>query len=339
MGDGYDAVWFYYNPSGSAMSFKYHDTRYYYIKNAQDDVTAIVDPNGNIVAKYEYDSWGKVLAVTDADGNAKTSSSHIGNINPLRYRSYFFDTESEFYYLNSRYYDTYTRRFINCDGYVSTGTGFIGYNMFAYCENNPVNYSDAQGSTPERVQSIKQSIANGDSDLNIVDLLKAMKTFEPTSSQILTGGKVIADFGAQGSVSIRLHALDTAQKPNNIGKGIYQKYIDDAIIKTNRFSKNFGRVSDSIGVIADMSIGICDNCNNGESIEKIAWDAGVDVATSVGSTVISSAVGTLAASGISTLAGTAVCPAVGTAVGFVIGIVLDYTILPPIEQKLKSCVR
>lgn len=95
MEDRYDAVWFYYNPSGSAMSFKYHDTRYYYIKNAQDDVTAIVDPNGNIVAKYEYDSWGKVLAVTDADGNVKTSSSHIGNINPLRYRSYFFDTESE----------------------------------------------------------------------------------------------------------------------------------------------------------------------------------------------------------------------------------------------------
>ena len=145
MGDGYDAVWFYYNPSGSAMSFKYHDTRYYYIKNAQDDVTAIVDPNGNIVAKYEYDSWGKVLAVTDADGNAKTSSSHIGNINPLRYRSYFFDTESEFYYLNSRYYDTYTRRFINCDGYVSTGTGFIGYNMFAYCNNNPVNRADPTG--------------------------------------------------------------------------------------------------------------------------------------------------------------------------------------------------
>ena len=67
-------------------------------------------------------------------------------LNPIRYRGYFYDTETGFYYLNSRYYDPEIGRFINADGYVSTGQSFLGYNMFAYCNNNPVNLVDTSGS-------------------------------------------------------------------------------------------------------------------------------------------------------------------------------------------------
>ena len=69
----------------------------------------------------------------------------LGQINPIRYRSYYYDIETGFYYLNSRYYDPDVKRFINSDSYISTGDGIFGTNMFAYCMNNPVIYADLNG--------------------------------------------------------------------------------------------------------------------------------------------------------------------------------------------------
>ena len=66
-------------------------------------------------------------------------------MNPFRYRGYYYDTETGLYYLQSRYYDPEIGRFINADGLVSTGQGVLGNNMFAYCENNWVNFSDPSG--------------------------------------------------------------------------------------------------------------------------------------------------------------------------------------------------
>ena len=70
---------------------------------------------------------------------------NIAFINPIRYRGYYYDSETGLYYLKSRYYDPETGRFINADGYASTGQGVLGNNMFAYCNNNPVMYSDPSG--------------------------------------------------------------------------------------------------------------------------------------------------------------------------------------------------
>ena len=108
---------------------------YYYITNLQGDVMYLVDSNGNQVAAYTYDPYGKILSATGA----------MAEINPLRYRGYYYDTETGFYYLQSRYYDPNTCRFINADGYASTGQGLMGYNMFAYCNNNSVNSADPAG--------------------------------------------------------------------------------------------------------------------------------------------------------------------------------------------------
>ena len=56
-----------------------------------------------------------------------------------------YDTETGFYYLQSRYYDPEIARFINADDFASTGQGILGHNMFAYCGNNPVNNKDSAG--------------------------------------------------------------------------------------------------------------------------------------------------------------------------------------------------
>lgn len=106
-----------------------------------------MDANANVVAKYTYNAWGKLLAVVDANGTVITSSSHIANINPLRYRGYYWDAETGFYYLQSRYYDPIIGRFINADTLLDSSLS-SALNLFAYCFNCPVNTSDPKGTTP-----------------------------------------------------------------------------------------------------------------------------------------------------------------------------------------------
>jgi len=95
----------------------------------------VVDASGTIAACYTYDAWGRLLS----------SSGAMASINPIRYRGYYYDTETGLYYLQSRYYDPEVCRFINADAYASTGQGILGCNMFAYCGNNPVNRTDDEG--------------------------------------------------------------------------------------------------------------------------------------------------------------------------------------------------
>ncbi len=132
---GTNTLDFIYDSNGNPYALKYNGNTYYYITNLQGDVMYMVDANGATVATYEYDPYGKVIKATGA----------MAEINPLRYRGYYYDTDTGFYYLQSRYYDPEICRFINADGLASTGQGFLGYNMFAYCNNNPVNYNDPTG--------------------------------------------------------------------------------------------------------------------------------------------------------------------------------------------------
>ena len=76
-----------------------------------------------------------------------TGNPIIGLLNPIRYRGYYYDIETGLYYLQTRYYDPETGRFINADGFLSTGQGVLGYNMYAYCMNNPVILYDPTGTS------------------------------------------------------------------------------------------------------------------------------------------------------------------------------------------------
>ena len=92
---------------------------------------------------YTYDAWGKILSVTDGSGSAVSDASHIANVNPIRYRGYYYDVETGFYYLQSRYYDPEVGRFINADEGISASLS--GANLFVYCENEPIRHSDPTG--------------------------------------------------------------------------------------------------------------------------------------------------------------------------------------------------
>ena len=96
---------------------------------------SIVDGTGAVVVSYEYDPYGNIIS----------ASGELAEVNPLRYRGYVYDQECNLYYLQSRYYDPKVGRFINADSYASTGQGILGYNMFAYCGNNPTNHTDPTG--------------------------------------------------------------------------------------------------------------------------------------------------------------------------------------------------
>ncbi|MDR1630579.1 MAG: hypothetical protein LBS36_10275 [Oscillospiraceae bacterium] len=87
----------------------------------------------------------------DANGNKITDPSHIGNVNPIRYRGYYYDTETGYYYLQSRYYNPEWGRFLNADALFAAGNNLTGTNMFAYCLNNPVMFCDPSGYNNEGV--------------------------------------------------------------------------------------------------------------------------------------------------------------------------------------------
>ena len=145
---------FFYNESGYPYALKHNGTTYYYVTNLQGDVLAILYKDENnaihIVASYTYDPYGKPTISSD------TTNTTLAEINPLRYRGYYYDTETGLYYLQSRYYDPTTCRFINADSYASTGQGIIGYNMFAYCRNNPVSRKDASGTEDVSVEDFNE---------------------------------------------------------------------------------------------------------------------------------------------------------------------------------------
>ena len=134
---------YFYDDAGLPMGMMYRNSSYadkqfdYYLyeKDVFGNIIAIYNASGTKVASYCYDAWGNCTVLTNVNG--------IGTLNPFRYRGYYLDTETNLYYLQTRYYDSYTGRFINADGQLNGG--LLGYNLFAYCENNPVMYTDPTG--------------------------------------------------------------------------------------------------------------------------------------------------------------------------------------------------
>ncbi len=130
-----------YDNEDSVCGIVYNDTPYYFIKNLQGDVVAIVDKDATPVAKYSYDAWGVCTVAQD------TSDCSIATVNPFRYRSYYYDAEMQMYYLQSRYYNPIVGRFVNVDEavFVTFAYDSIANNLTAYCMNNPIINHDSNG--------------------------------------------------------------------------------------------------------------------------------------------------------------------------------------------------
>ena len=138
-----NVIYFIYNSDEKLVGFKYNDELYYYQMNHLNDITGIYDSNYNLVVSYSYDSWGNILSITDSLGNEVTDPSHIGVINPFRFRSYYYDEDIKMYCFQERYYNPSICRFFNIDSQI--GNDFLGSNLYVYCGNNPINRSDDEG--------------------------------------------------------------------------------------------------------------------------------------------------------------------------------------------------
>ena len=133
---GANRMHFTYDAVGP-LSVNFNGSEYFYLKNAQGDVTGLADSTGAKVVAYTYGPWGESWGVSG------TLASTLGAMNPFRYRGYVYDAETGLYYLNSRYYNPVWGRFINADEQLNDD--ILGNNMFAYCSCNPISRADNSG--------------------------------------------------------------------------------------------------------------------------------------------------------------------------------------------------
>ena len=189
---------FFYDQQGNRVAMADGSNKfYYYIYNLQGDVIALADAStGKLAATYTYDAWGKIVKINGQNPDAVAESS-IAKINPFRYRGYYYDTETSLYYLQSRYYDPDTGRFISADGQLNEGV--LGYNMFAYCENDPVNGSDPYGDMVWWAAAALGGAASEVAFYLIGNALSGKKsTWEGAAQAALTGAIEGVAFGAIG---------------------------------------------------------------------------------------------------------------------------------------------
>ena len=165
-------MWFYYDANGKRLGFSdYNGYAYYYIYNAMGDVIGLYDQYGDVIY-YHYDTWGKLVSITNVLGEEITygmAKWTIAQENPFRYRGYMYDNNTQLYYLNSRYYDPETGRFINADGVENTDDELLGCNMYIYCLNNPVMLIDPSGCAPK-------TIRRGSRGASVVELQEFLNT-------------------------------------------------------------------------------------------------------------------------------------------------------------------
>ena len=116
---------------------------YWFERNLQGDVVAVYSENGTKLVQYKYDAWGKI-SITYYSGGSSTTATK----NPFRYRGYYYDVDLGLYYLQTRYYDANTGRFISPDTesvITATPDALTDKNLYAYCDNNPVMRRDDGG--------------------------------------------------------------------------------------------------------------------------------------------------------------------------------------------------
>jgi len=306
---------YFYDDTGVA-GFEYNGVDYYFLKNLQGDIIEILNSNGQSVVQYAYDAWGKVISVTGA------MKDSVGQYNPFRYRGYYYDTETGLYYLNSRYYDPEVCRFVNADGIIGANGGIQGFNLFAYCNNNPVMYMDAFGTCIHRGygdcddcfaaklsglepnNSVKTQI-NGDQFPTFIDDESGSDPF---------WASVLVDVGIELGKDLSSFSVKNSARPNNIGIGVYAKTRAKELQIIQNSGTVFGSICDALFVALDVGIGVSNNIESNAGAEKILYDATVDTVFSGGSAALSYYAGAAA--------GTAFCPVVGTAVGFVVSFAL-----------------
>ena len=197
-----------YDASGAPIGMMYRTTSYdidewdtfFFEKNLQGDIVTVYNSDGVACITYKYDAWGNF------------KESYIGNSpnaawrNPFRYRGYYYDTDLGMYYLQSRYYDSNICRFINADS--ALYHSMLGYNLFAYCENNPVNYYDPTGEYADALNPWQNTA-------EWLALLALLDSFTPILETILIIGVASLAVAAVLNAAQNKTPEKTKDKPND----------------------------------------------------------------------------------------------------------------------------
>ena len=214
---GSSALWYFYDADGNPSGIRYKNgdsiNDYYFVCNWRGDVIQIYNASGTLVGSYTYDAWGKVTEnATSAD------TENITETNPIRYRGYYYDTETRLYYVNSRYYDPAVKRFLNSDDELLSATSpetLTDKNYFAYCDNNPVSRTDGEGTIWHIVVGavIGGALNSIDDVVNVVNTYKSGGSDEEKTkawvhlglsfaSGAVSGGLAMSGVGPAASISI-----------------------------------------------------------------------------------------------------------------------------------------
>ena len=165
---GNNLILYLYDADGTPIGMQYRNTSYaegvfdtyWYEKNLQGDIVAVYNQAGTKLIAYTYDAWGN-SSIIYSSGVASTTATY----NPFRYRGYYFDSESGFYYLHSGYYDPAISRFISPDAYINANGDILGFNMYAYTNNNSINFSYNNSITTRSISGKDRIICSiGDSN-------------------------------------------------------------------------------------------------------------------------------------------------------------------------------
>ena len=232
-----------YDSNGSPMGMQYRRSSmaedvfytFWFEKNLQGDIVAVYNSAGTKVVSYAYDAWGNCIVTN----HNITGNNLYATFNPFRYRGYYYDSELGFYYLNSRYYDPSVGRFINADALISTGQGILGYNMFAYCGNNPVMRLDPYGSSYQKI----------------------VPAFDNGISIVSSALKATADNFASAASKLT---------PTSIcGGGVYVYFPNQLSTQLIARSNKIQAVSDALGTVGYITTAFCVGMEMGETAKDI----------------------------------------------------------------------
>ena len=210
------SIYYYYDLNG-LCGFEYNNNKYYYIKDLTGNIIGIYNSNGGLVARYAYDAWGN-HKVLNANGTENNNDTFIGNINPFRYKGYYYDVETQLFYCNSRYYSPELCRFIQpADVSTLNPRSINGLNLYSYANNNPIGIayisSSSIGSTSidggmvssigNAFGSIGNSISGSSSRISLPTvpwLVENATTMYGTASSLISGAPILAHYFKYASI-------------------------------------------------------------------------------------------------------------------------------------------